>query len=345
MAVWLIRAGSHGEREDLALEQNLALIGWEKLPDLGKISTREALESLCREIYPNEKINTVRNWAGQVWAFIGRINPDDIVTLPLKKQSAVAVGKILGPYQYRVDLPPNARHTRAVTWLRPDIPRTAFDKDLLLSLGAFMTVCQIERNDAEPRIRAMLDGTAPSMLVPQPTADSAATSDTSTSLVDLEGYARDLIRDRISQMYKTHEFERLVESILRAQGYETVRTGKGADGGVDIVAGQGPLGFGAPRLCVQVKSGSQTEDIKTVRELQGVVRQFGAQQGLLVSWGGFKGSVISEKRRLFFEIRLWDADDVIDAVLENYERLPDDVKAELPLKRIWTLVLDEGATA
>ncbi len=37
-------------------------------------------------------------------------------------------------------------------------------------------------------------------------------------------------------------------------------------------------------------------------------------------------------------IRLWDADDLVRAVLANYERLPDAMQADLPLKRIWTLV-------
>jgi len=31
----------------------------------------------------------------------------------------------------------------------------------------------------------------------------------------------------------------------------------------------------------------------------------------------------------------------VDVLLENYERLPEDLKAELPLKRIWTLVPEE----
>jgi restriction system protein len=342
MAVWLVRAGSHGEREELAVERSLAVIGWEELPDLSGVTSREALQSLCHEVYPEEKLNTIRNWVGQIWAFIGRIKEGDLVALPLKKQSAIALGRVTGPYRYRADMAENVRHTRTVQWLRPDIPRTAFEKDLLYSLGAFMTVCQIERNNAEARIRSMLTNKPTPQQAPQ-VLEEEATSDIRTSLIDLEGYARDLIRDRISQTFKTHDFERLVENILRAQGYQTSRTGKGADGGVDIVAGRGAMGFDAPRLCVQVKSSQYPEDIKTVRELQGVVRQFGAQQGLLVSWGGYKASVAAEKRRLFFEIRLWNADDVIDAILENYERLSDDIKAELPLKRIWTLVMDEGS--
>lgn len=52
-------------------------------------------------------------------------------------------------------------------------------------------------------------------------------------------------------------------------------------------------------------------------------------------------SVLAEARRLFFEIRLWDADNLVDAVLESYDRLPEDIQAELPLKHIWSRVPDE----
>jgi restriction system protein len=68
---------------------------------------------------------------------------------------------------------------------------------------------------------------------------------------------------------------------------------------------------------------------------------FGAEQGLLVAWGGFKQSVGNEARQLFFNVRLWDQGELVRAVLEHYDRLPDDLQAELPLKRIWTLVPEE----
>jgi hypothetical protein len=79
MTVWLVQAGSYGEREDLALERNFVVIGWEDLPDLSGVTSREALQSLCHEVYPEEKLNTIRNWVGQVWAFIGRIKEGDLV--------------------------------------------------------------------------------------------------------------------------------------------------------------------------------------------------------------------------------------------------------------------------
>jgi restriction system protein len=90
-----------------------------------------------------------------------------------------------------------------------------------------------------------------------------------------------------------------------------------------------------------VKSSEEPASVNVLRELQGVVRSFGADHGLFVSWGGFRSSVINEARRLYFEIRLWDGGDLVERVLENYDRLPDEVQAELPLKRIWTLVPEE----
>jgi restriction system protein len=101
------------------------------------------------------------------------------------------------------------------------------------------------------------------------------------------------------------------------------------------------MGFDDPRIVVQVKSGDSPVDVKVIRELQGVMKNFGAKYGLMVSWGGYRGSVPKEASRLFFELRLWDADDLVRAILENYHNLPDDLQADLPLKRIWVLVNPE----
>jgi len=70
--------------------------------------------------------------------------------------------------------------------------------------------------------------------------------------------------------------------------------------------------------------------------------KYDCEQGLLVSWGGFTKQVNQDARNDFFRVRLWDQGDVVEAVLENYERLDDEIKAELPMKRIWVLVSDEA---
>jgi restriction system protein len=70
--------------------------------------------------------------------------------------------------------------------------------------------------------------------------------------------------------------------------------------------------------------------------------KFQCPRGLLVSWGGFTKAARAEARRLFFQIQLWDSDALIDKVTKVYGRLPGETQAELPLRRIWTLVPDDS---
>lgn len=159
--------------------------------------------------------------------------------------------------------------------------------------------------------------------------------------VDLGRLARDEIAKLIVAQYKGHGLARLVDGILRAQGYTTYLSPAGPDKGVDLLAAPGPLGFGSPRLCVQVKSGDAPVDTPTLNQLIGAMQNVHAEQGLLVSWGGFKSSVDREEPAQFFRVRLWDQDKLIEELLTNYDRLDEDIRAELPLKRIWTVAHPE----
>ena len=132
--------------------------------------------------------------------------------------------------------------------------------------------------------------------------------------------------------------------MLKAQGYTTYRSPEGPDFGIDIMAAPGPLGFGQPRIVVQVKSGDTPIDRATVDQLIGTMQNVHAEQGLFVSWGGFKSSVEKETARQFFRVRLWGQKELIDQILENYEKLDEDLRAELPLKRIWTVAQTEDAS-
>jgi restriction system protein len=62
---------------------------------------------------------------------------------------------------------------------------------------------------------------------------------------------------------------------------------------------------------------------------------------MLVCWGGFNSKVIQEARQSFLTIRLWGSGDLLGMILKNHGRFSDDLKAELPLKRVWALVLEE----
>jgi restriction system protein len=341
MALWMVRAGRSGEREEFALETGVAAIGWDALPDMSGIVDRAALGAALAAAYPEASLAQRRNWESQLWPFLRGMQPGDWIALPLKRRPAVAMGQVTGPYAYRANNPTDARHTRPVNW-RAEIPRSAIDQDLRFSLGAFMTVCRIERNDAESRLMALATGQ------PRPTAKEVATPGDAPdggALVerDLAEDARDQLRAHIQRRFTGHALTRLVAAVLEAQGYRTRVSPEGADGGVDIVAGRGALGFEAPRLVVQVKSGDSPVAAPTVRELRGAMEHFRADQGLFVAWVGYKQGVEKENAREFFRIRLWTGDDLIAAIEEHYDTLSEQVRAELPLQRIWALVPDDIA--
>ncbi|MBN2193312.1 MAG: hypothetical protein JW751_10895 [Polyangiaceae bacterium] len=95
------------------------------------------------------------------------------------------------------------------------------DQDLLYSLGAFMTVCRIERNDAEGRVRRMIGkplppkpGTGPD---PKPTSDPEPVE--AEGFPDLEQLARDQLSVFIIQKSKGHGMARLVDAVLKVEGY------------------------------------------------------------------------------------------------------------------------------
>lgn len=158
MALWLVRAGKYGENEHYALEKNIVTIGWNEIPNISTITAKKDLEDLYLKINPNVKRMSMVRMVGQMWDFAKEIKTGDIVALPLKSQSAIALGRIEGDYEFR-ELTPQVRHFRPVKWLKV-IPRSQFDQDLLYSLGAFSTVCQIQRNNAEMRVEKMIEKNA-----------------------------------------------------------------------------------------------------------------------------------------------------------------------------------------
>ena len=341
LAAWLIRAGSHGEREDFVLKNGIAGVGFEPVSDLTTATDRDQVRTVVRNAYPDAKERMVANFAGQLWSLRSRVKPGDLVALPLKRSSQIALGLVTRGYEYLADERSAYRHRVSVDWKRTDVPRTAIGQDLLYSLGAAMTVCQIQRNDALWRLQRVLKtGTDPGARVEVIVAaenDGVEAADSSEPVGDIERLGRDQIHAHVAAQFAGHRLADLVAAVLRAEGFVTRVALPGRDGGIDIFAGSGPLGLDSPKLIVQVKSSPTPVDVKIVRELHGVLATHGADQALLVAWGGVNKPARDELRSEFFRVRDWDADDLLDAILRNYERLDEEWRAELPLKRIWSL--------
>lgn len=342
MALWLVRAGKYGQLEQQFLAENRIYLRWGNLDaDLTTVSSRDEVKELVREIMPDAKEGKIVNGAGQVWAFTHGMEPGDWFVLPSKLKRVIHIGEVTSKLKYgnQEGKPSNYRDVR---WMETDIPRSNFDQDLLYSFGAFMTICRIARNNAEARIKAMAKAGWQSTGVPKPTiATPGADEGEESATVDIETMARDQIARLIIAQFKGHGLARLVDALLRAQGYTTYVSPEGPDKGIDILAAPGPLGFGEPRICVQVKSSTSPLDRPTLDQLIGTMQNVQAQQGLLVSWGGFKSTVGKEEAQQFFRVRLWDQDELIDQVLEHYDKLDDDLRTDLPFKRIWTIAETE----
>lgn len=347
MALWLNRSGRHCEHESRFLDEGRIYFTFDGLDrDLSHIATRDDVQALLEEVAPNASPGKRRQNGGQMWAFVTKMAKGDWVAVPSKRKT-IHIGEITGDYTFD----PNAQnpyyHSRTVNWIEQDVPRTNFDQDILNSLGAFTTVCEIKRNDAENRVRAMQTNDwkstgAKPRLITNGEDEQEATDESTTLDIDLEQVARDQIARQVYAQYASHGLEDLVEAILRAQGFTTHHGGKGPDGGIDILAAPDTLGFGHPRICVQVKSQTSPLERPVLDQLVGTMQHVGADQGLLVCWGGFKKTVLHEVPRLFFTVRLWDQNDLLDQFLAVYDRLDEEMQAELPLKRVWAMTTAES---
>lgn len=354
MTVWMVRAGSAGEREQWALDTGSTGAGFGEVASLEDCQTREAVMAKVDAGIPNQSLGAVRNFAAQLWTLRGRMVVGDLVVMPLKRTSEIAIGTIDSEYTYTGDPDPQRRHVRRVTWKITDLARSRVKQDLLYSLGAFSTVYQIQRNDAEYRLRAcMSGGTDPGarLTIPSPGVTPAAktsirrveeSDEIAEVPVDIARYAADSIASRLIEAFSGHKMEGLIADILRSAGYICTEHGEGTDDGIDIVAGKGILGLESPRLIVQVKSQASPVDSPTVAQLHGSLAIHGADQGLLVAWGGLtrQARKLLESQR--FAIRVWDADEVVTQLQEHYATLPARVRRELPLKQIWTLADEAG---
>ncbi len=342
VTAWMVRGGSAGERESWALEFKVSGGGFREVGDLTKCSSRDEVLEVVQAALPGKPLPANRNFAAQLWALRGRIQVGDIVVMPLKTSKQIAIGKCATGYRYLDNDDTDKRHAIGVDWIRTDIPRSEIKQDLLFSLGAFMTVCRLDRNDAERRLTKILDGGAdPGAEIPTlgGTTQVEATDDEveSVELVDIATVALDAIRIRVIETFQSHQLSELTAAILRARGLTCVVSPPGPDKGIDIVAGAGPLGLNAPRIVVQCKSGHAPVDTTVIQRLQGAMSTIGADQALLVAFGGVNKPAADLLTNQQFKVKVWDADTVVEELLKEYPRLDPVIQELIPLRTIWTL--------
>jgi restriction system protein len=149
--LWLVRLGSAGEFESLALTHGLISVDFGVTEDLSDCRTRGAIFAVVDRTLPNATRGRRGNVTGQLHRFANEIQLGDTVVSPLRTLPAFAIGEIAGTYEQVAD----GRAARSVRWLSTSARRSDFDQDLLYSLGALMTVCEIRREEGISRVRAL----------------------------------------------------------------------------------------------------------------------------------------------------------------------------------------------
>jgi restriction system protein len=345
---WVVRTGKSGERTQWSLDNNICGGGWHEIPDLTGVHDKEALRRIVEQHMPNVSKNALAGYVGQLWSLIDRIQIGDYIVLPIRSTSQLVFGKVTKGYEYLANEPDDAkRHViGGVDWLEKPVPKSAIKQDLLYQLGGMLTVFKVQNNDAEWRLGQIVEtGKDPGARTdysvgkpvqpPKQTTTVEETEFESQASMDLETVANDEIGRRIQEDFKGHALSELIEAILTAEGFTCLNSPPGADGGVDLLAGRGPLGMDSPRVVVQVKSQMTTVSSEVVSQLLGVMNNYSADQALLVALGGITAPAKREHKNQWFKFRLWTLETVVEAVYRNYDVLPSEIQAKLPLKRIW----------
>ena len=336
--LWIVRAGRQGERELASIAEGRLLPGFLEAGDLRLFPDREAIAKHLDLVMPNSGKNRIRNFAAQLNQFAHIIQIGDIVVMPRKVTDGVAIGEVTGSYIF--DAADQYKHSRTVKWLKEAVPRNSFKQDLRHSFGAFMTICEIQRNDALKRVLSVVKtGIDPGALIGKQGTIAVKQDEDAEDAQDFDYDIEDIANQQIVSLIKTefagHALADLVAEILRVEGYTTKVSPPGADGGVDILAAGGVIGLGEDRVCVQVKSGDGAANHDVVLRLIGSVSNSQARTGLLVSIGGVNSVAQKELDSNFFKLRLWQMSDLLNALFRTYARLSDETRKKLPLKSVW----------
>lgn len=137
MAVWVVRGGPNGEREEHNLENSELTIGFAEMPDQSDVHSREHVRESLGEIHPEWSRRQLGKAAPYLWNFKDGIQLGDIIVMPRKRQSIVAIGEMVGKYQYREVSDAESRelsHFRAMNWISDRVPRDSLAEYLRTSL-------------------------------------------------------------------------------------------------------------------------------------------------------------------------------------------------------------------
>ncbi|MYA75356.1 MAG: AAA domain-containing protein [Acidimicrobiaceae bacterium] len=155
---WVVRAGSDGAEEQHNLNHGVVTIGWYDFDEFDSMSDRDELGERLQERYPDVDIRSARD---QLWRFGKEISIGDLVVMPQKRPGLnprlIAIGRVVGPYEWAPSQPENVRHRRKVEWILTDVSRDILGDDLNEQLNLPPTVYEPHKFDVPYRIQYLAE--------------------------------------------------------------------------------------------------------------------------------------------------------------------------------------------
>lgn len=322
-AFWGIHAGRTGDADTLFLEKNCIAIGWARMGDLSGLKPdRESFKAKVAATFPEYKPAAIPGNAGQLFRFVHEMKAGDWVVYPSKRDRMVHIGQIVGGYQFDTSVIAAYPNRRAVKWVKT-LPRTSFSQGALYEIGSAISLFMVKNYVDE--FRSAVEGKVVP-IAPLEQDDSLA-----AAAEDIEQTTKDFILKRLAQDMKGLPLEDFIVHLLQSMGYQARKT-RTNEPSVDIIAHKDQLGIEPPIIKVQVKSSEGTATEKDVSALYGKLSQ--GEYGLFITLGSYSTASLNFEQGKA-NLRLIDGDELVDLILQNYERFDARHKGMLPLRRVY----------
>ncbi len=321
----MIRAGRDSVFINDFIEHSIVAIGWHRLGNFDTHMSKDQLTILAKDTWPDFNKSKISSAVGQVFRFLNEIKIGDRVVSYDSGQRKYHIGSIQSEAVYSETVISEMPRLRDVTW-QGEVDRDSLSVSTRNSLGAISTLFLLPESAAQEIEDRLAGKVAPNDI------DTGEEFSDQDQLQSIRDQSRELIKDKINRL-DPYELQDLVAGVLRAMGYKTRVSPPGADRGIDILASPDGFGFEQPRIVVECKHRRDAMGSQEIRSFLGGRHK--DDKGLYVSTGGFTKDARYEAERANIPVTLMDLDQLVEAVIDNYESMDVEVKTLLPLVKLY----------
>lgn len=140
--LWVVHMSHHKIGAARGLAEGFISVGWLEAGDLRRYPTQEKMKAAFAKLYPEDKLETFAQWAGDALRFLS-MNKGDLFVFPPKSKNEIHIGEITGDYEFAEHdaelVKDDAAQIRRVKWLKT-VSREAFSQATLSRIDRPHTV-------------------------------------------------------------------------------------------------------------------------------------------------------------------------------------------------------------